>query len=278
MANELYHTGRKGMKWYQHIFTSEEEYQKRRAADYKRLITDVEAEKAKAKAAADAAERDYVTSKAQYRSAQDRKDEFERQIRNAEREGKSQSEIDDLNDKLSDANKEVTRTRDAMARSEKTLNDLRAEQSGKKKGGDSEKKDQGKGDGKQDGGKKTPQEQILEADIKRRKETATAYKDIATSGSKIASESFKMRKNIRGTQTEHMTDDDLRSAIARLGLEKSYQEAVRAKTDKAEAWVVGALNVGGAVLAAGVTAVDLYAALMRAKGATVNAKGEWVFD
>lgn len=47
MANELYHYGRKGMKWYQHIFTNGDGiYKNRRKEDYKKYVTDVEAKKA----------------------------------------------------------------------------------------------------------------------------------------------------------------------------------------------------------------------------------------
>lgn len=47
MANELYHYGRKGMKWYQHIFTNGEGlYKNRRAEDYQKYVVKNEVKKA----------------------------------------------------------------------------------------------------------------------------------------------------------------------------------------------------------------------------------------
>lgn len=239
MANELYHYGRLGMKWYQHIFTKND-FRKRRADDYKKYVTDAAAkEKQRQDAAKRLMEIDYKRKNAKNLTDQERL-ELERQYFDAQQEYRKYGGNSNNNNGGKDNNNNG-------------------------------------GNGNSNGGDKNqdPMEKIRANDLKRKVDMMTTAKNTADSGNRLAKSVFDARKATKGTNVSSMTDDDLRQAINRMDLEKKYYDATKSSHSSAEAWVTGILSTCGDLLAVGVSAAQLYNEIDKVHNVKVNADGNF---
>lgn len=90
-------------------------------------------------------------------------------------------------------------------------------------------------------------------------------KKIVEEASKAASASRSLSKDKRARAAakdlKKMSDEELKAAVARLGLEKQYKNLKTEDISKGESYVKNALEIGGAILAAGASAVSIAIAI-----------------
>lgn len=101
-----------------------------------------------------------------------------------------------------------------------------------------------------------------------------AAKNVSSTSSTITKEGLNVHKSISDIRkTKHqedlskLTDDELKTKIARLDLEQKYNGLTGNKTSKGESYARSTLEITGSVLAIGSSAIGIALAMKQLKGA-----------